>query len=95
MLNTRDSMREGRNKRTNERTYTATKHITTLLLCSRVNKHSCTYFNKLLEKTKFNYKFIYYFGGGGDWAGKISNFTTYFRFLEILFISNKQNIAKY
>ncbi len=32
MLNTRGSMREG----TNERTYTATKHITTLLLHSRV-----------------------------------------------------------
>ncbi len=32
MLNTRDSMREGMN----ERTYTATKHITTLLLRSRV-----------------------------------------------------------
>ncbi len=32
MLNTRDSMREG----TNERTYTTTKHITTLLLRSRV-----------------------------------------------------------
>ncbi len=32
MLNTRDSMREG----TNERTYTMTEHITTLLLHSRV-----------------------------------------------------------
>ncbi len=34
MLNTRVSMREG----TDERTYTTTKHITTLLLCSRVKK---------------------------------------------------------
>ncbi len=48
MLNTRDSMRERTNERTdertneqtdermNKRTYTTTKHITTLLLRSRV-----------------------------------------------------------
>ncbi len=36
MLNTRDSMREGTNEQTNERMYTMTKHITTLLLRSRV-----------------------------------------------------------
>ncbi len=40
MLNTCDSMREG----TNERTYTMTKHITTLLLHSRVK----SYFKNLI-----------------------------------------------
>ncbi len=38
MLNICDSMREGTNERTNERMYTTTKHITTLLLRSRVKK---------------------------------------------------------
>ncbi len=47
MLNTRDSMREG----TNKRTYTTTKHITTLLLRSRV-KTGYIYVTFLTDTTK-------------------------------------------
>ncbi len=57
MLNTRDSMRGG----TNERTYTTTKHITTLLLRSRVKilKRNLTHHwcKVLKEYTLFRSKF--------------------------------------
>ncbi len=49
MLNTRDSMREGTNECTNKWMYTTTKHITTLLLHSRVKKLSSVNFYPGLE----------------------------------------------
>ncbi len=48
MLNTCDSTKEGTNERTNERMYTMTKHITTLLLRSRVKNRM----NQQLEENE-------------------------------------------
>ncbi len=47
-------MREGTNEQTNERTYTTTKHITTLLLRSRVKIRRIFKLKKNIAQTQNN-----------------------------------------